>query len=150
MKRLSVSPMIGRKRLFERLWGNLVKPTPDHLSLVGAQFFGKTVVLSAVANKLRSEGAFACVLEWDLGTQTPLSDTEFLQSLRARCADGLKEVRPDLHDYLIQEDSGYDELREVIDELGRSRQRVLMLWDRFDRALHSGQLTRNQIGRAHV
>jgi predicted AAA+ superfamily ATPase len=63
MKTLSVSPMLGRRRLSERLRGNLVKPTPDHLSLVGPRFFGKTVVLSALANKLRSEGAFTCVLE---------------------------------------------------------------------------------------
>jgi hypothetical protein len=72
-----------------------------------------------------------------------LSDTEFLQALRARIADGLKEVQPDLRDYLIQNDSGYDELREVVDELERTGQRVLMLWDRFDSALHSGQLSRS-------
>ncbi|MBI4661636.1 MAG: NACHT domain-containing protein [Verrucomicrobia bacterium] len=139
----SSTPMIGRARVFDRMLKDLTKPTPQHLSLVGPRYSGKTVLLAALAVKLREGGSFECVLEWDLGHQTPQSDDEFLASLRRKVSDGLREARRDLFDYLTEGDSGYDELREVIDSLGRDGKRLLMLWDGFDRALHSGQLTRN-------
>ena len=107
------APLIGRASVFERMLSNLTKATPQHLSLVAPRYFGKTVLLSALAAKLRDEGAYECVLEWDLGHQTPESDQDFQTALRERIADGLDTVGSDLGEFLRADDAGYDELREV-------------------------------------
>jgi len=135
-------PRIGRQRIFDRMCGDLTKPTPQHLSIVGPRYFGKTVMLDAVAKKMREDGGFECVISWDLGHSTPQSDDEFLKALREKIGDGLRKCSNDLAGYL-GEDSGYDELREVIDALGKEKHRILMLWDGLDRPLREGKLTRN-------
>lgn len=136
-------PMIGRARIFERMSGDLTKATPQHLSVVGPRYSGKTVLLDAVAQSMTDSGKFECVLSWDLGHHTPQCDTEFLSALQTRVAEGLKEIRRDLFDYLTEDEAGYDELREVIDALGKKGKSILMIWDGFDRPLREGKLTRN-------
>lgn len=136
-------PMIGRKRLFDKICSNLTKSTPQHLSIVGPRYFGKTVSLRAVADKFTADGTYECVLVWDLGHQTPQSDHEFITSLRKRIAAGIKANHENLSEHLLAEEAGYDELREVVVDLGMKGRRILMIWDGVDRALKSGQLTRN-------
>lgn len=136
-------PMFGRQRIFERIIANLLKPTPQHISLVGPRFSGKSVVLGALAEKMRSEAAFDFVLEWDLGHQTPESDDDFLHLFREKLAAALLPGEAEYADYLQSAGAGYEELREVIDALGKNGKKVLALWDGFDRPLRAGQLTRN-------
>jgi hypothetical protein len=137
------TPMLGRGRVFERICSDLTKPTPQHISIVGPRFIGKSVLIEAIASKMGAEGKYTCVLTWDLGHQTPQTDDDFLAGLRKRVAAGLKTSRPDIADYLMEASAGYPELLEVIDTLGKEGLKILMLWDGFDRPLSSGKLTRN-------
>ncbi|HUP79725.1 MAG TPA: hypothetical protein VM260_14325, partial [Pirellula sp.] len=68
-------PLVGRKKLIERIWGDLTKKTPSNLSVVGPKCIGKTVLLQAVAKRARSEDSpYAFVLYWELGFNPPQSD----------------------------------------------------------------------------
>lgn len=136
--------MFGRTRIMERLWNELTKPTPSHLSLVGPRFAGKSVILKALESRIRCDQSPYCsVVLWDLGHRTPRSDEDFMKLLAKNLGEGLARVKPDYGEYLLQNGAGYDELRDVIGSLARSGQMILMLWDGFDKPLSGSALTRN-------
>jgi hypothetical protein len=137
------APMLGRKELFANLCGELTKPTPAHLSLVGARYHGKSVILHALVKAMEASGAYHRVIYWDLGHRTPQTDEEFLTALRKRIADAIKESHPDWGNYLEDSESGYDELHEVVGNFMKLGEKILVVWDGFDRPLREGRLTRN-------
>ena len=140
-----IPSMLGRTKIMQRLWGALTKKTPSHLSLVGPRFAGKSVLLKALEQKMRSEESPYCaVILWDLGHQTPRSDEEFMKLLCNCLGDGLKGVGNEYGNHLLGVTEGeYGEICEVIDVLYSNAQTVLMLWDGFDKPLSGGKLTRN-------
>jgi hypothetical protein len=135
--------MIGRARLFKRMVDELTKPTPQSLSLVGPRFFGKSVILSALAKDLRIIGAYCCVVQWDLKHQIPQSDQEFVAAMRKKLSAALVGKNEDISKHLANETAGYDELLESFELLETENQRILMLWDGVDPTFGSGKLTRN-------
>lgn len=138
-----VPPMIGRARLFKRMVGDLTKLTPQSLSLVGPRFFGKSVVLSALAQDPRVTDAYCCVVQWDLGHQIPQSDEEFIAAMRKKLSMALVGKNDDIAKHLVKDTAGYDELFESFELLETENRRVLMLWDGVDATIRSGKLTRN-------
>lgn len=137
-------PMLGRAGVFKQTCSELTKPTPAHISLVGPRFSGKTVLLSAIANEMREESdQFHSVIYWDLGHGTPQTDGEFLDALRQKIGGAIRESHPEFFEYLRVDGAGYDELHEVIENLGKEGKRLLLIWDGFDRPLREGRLTRN-------
>jgi hypothetical protein len=138
------APMLGRKELFEQLCNELTKPTPAHLSLVGPRYHGKSVILHALVAEMRQRpDVFHRVIYWDLGHRTPQSDDEFLTALRAHIARAIKNSHAEWAEYLEDSESGYDELHEVIGNIMKSDEKILIVWDGFDRPLREGRLTRN-------
>jgi hypothetical protein len=138
-----IPPMIGRVRLFKRMVDELTKPTPQSLSLVGPRFFGKSVVLSALAQDPRITNSYCCVVQWDLGHQIPQSDEEFITAMRHKLSAALIGKNDDIAKHLTKETAGYDELLESFELLETEKQRILMLWDGLDPTIGSGKLTRN-------
>ncbi len=136
-------PRIGRERDFQRICDNLLKRTPQHVSLVAPRFFGKSVLLAAVAEKMRSSSDFECVIEWDLGHNTPQTDEEFIAEMCKWIAEGFRASGKDDADYLTGNGATFEDLKEFIDLLGGEQRRILMLWDGFDRPLREGQFSRN-------
>ena len=137
-------PRVGHESIFKRLHGELTKPSPAHISLVGARYSGKTVLLNAIAEALISKKEqYLTVIYWDLGHHTPRTDEEFLTMLRKRVANGIRNEYPNEADYLEECDASYDELHEVIGQLSQHEKRVLVIWDGFDRPMQVGALTRN-------
>lgn len=138
------TPLLGRSQLFEHLCNELTKPTPAHLSLVAPRFHGKTVLLKAIVTKMRQRpDVYHRVIYWDLGHGTPQSDADFLAALRTRIANELKDSHREWAEYLEDPESGYDELHEIIEKLVDAGERILLVWDGFDRPLREGRLTRN-------
>ena len=136
--------MLGRKELFEQLCNELTKPTPAHLSLVGPRYRGKSVILHAVVAAMRQRpDAYHRVIYWDLGHGTPQSDEAFITALRAHIAKAIKDSHTSWAEYLEDSESGYSELHEVVGNLMNSGERILLVWDGFDRPLREGRLTRN-------
>ena len=139
------APMLGRADVMRRLWDDLTKRTPSHLQVVGPRYSGKTVLLRTLEQRMsETESPYSAVIYWDLGHQTPQSDEAFLVELCRRIGQGLREKRPDDSKYLLAlESDHYSDLSEVLDALSDEQQKLLMLWDGFDRPLASGRLTRN-------
>jgi hypothetical protein len=141
----NIPKMVGREETLNQVWNNLTKPTPSHLSIIGARYSGKSVFIKTLEEKANKDNSsYGAVILWDLGKQTPRSDQEFLKMMCARLGHGIKNLDGYYSDYLLKVDSDeYDELREVIDALSGENHRVLMLWDGFDKPLGEGRLTRN-------
>jgi hypothetical protein len=81
----SVPPMVGREVHTERAWRALTKTSPSHISVVGPRHSGKTVFLTALANRVRNDGSFYTgTIYWDLGHLTPSSDADFIANWSCR------------------------------------------------------------------
>jgi hypothetical protein len=138
------APKVGQELMFQRMLGELTKPSPAHISLVGPRYSGKTVLLRALESSVRSPGDhYQAVIYWDLGHGTPRTDDVFLTSLRKHIAEAIRPKNQGEAEYLDEPDAGYDELHEVLSQLSQNEARVLMIWDGFDRPLNEGSLTRN-------
>ena len=56
----------------QRLWNDLTKATPNHLSIVGPRYSGKTVLMHGLAEQMRQgDSPYGAVIVWDLGHQIP-------------------------------------------------------------------------------
>lgn len=137
--------MIGRKGIMRRLWSDLTKKTPSHLSIVGPRYSGKTVLVNGLAERMRqNDSPYGAVIIWDLGHQTPNSNDEFIKTLCKVIGEGLKGCGNEYGEHLLSvETDEYNEIREVLDALNSDGFMLLMLWDGFDRPLSTGKLTRN-------
>jgi len=130
----------------QRLWNDLTKPSPSHLSIVGPRYSGKSVILSALASRMEgADSPYRCVVLWDLGHLTPTSDADFLKSLCAELSVKLAKTNDECSKHLSKADPGdeYGALRDVMEMLNEEGVKILMLWDGFDKPLSSGLLTRN-------
>lgn len=141
----AVAPMLGRVAFMQKMKGALTKSVPDHLEVIGPKFAGKTVILHELANQMQgAHSPYTAVLVWDLGHQTPRSDTLFMQGLARELAAALKTRHPDYAEHLKSaQDDTYQEVAEVLDALGADGAKVLVIMDGFDKPASSSQLTRN-------
>lgn len=141
----TIPPMFGRADIMKRLWSELTKVTPDHLSIVGPRFSGKTVIMKGLEERMRQDGSpYDTVIFWDLGHQTPDSNEAFWKALCRKLGEGLKASGNDYGYHLRDvETDEYDELQEVMDVLYGDGFKILMLWDGFDKPLNAGRLSRN-------
>jgi predicted AAA+ superfamily ATPase len=47
---VDIPALMGRAKLSAQLWDRLMKPTPDHVAVVGPRHYGKTVLLKHLAD----------------------------------------------------------------------------------------------------
>ena len=142
----TVAPMLGRRAIMERLWRELTKQTPSHLQVVGPRYAGKTVLLRALAERMRgADSPFRCVILWDLGHLTPGSNSDFMLALAERIGDGLRKAgsayAKDLRE--LSADDAYETIKEVLELVAEDGIRILLLMDGFDKPLAGGRLSRN-------
>lgn len=138
-----IPPRIGRESLFRQIVESLTKPTPQSLSVVGPRYSGKTVLLKALEQSAALSEKFCCIVYWDLGHNVPRSDAEFAAQMASQLGQALAGIKDDLSQHLLSEGDCYDHLVEVFEMLEAESARVLMLWDGVDRAIGSGDLSRN-------
>ena len=141
----SVPSMLGRAALVARIERHLLKPSPDHVSVVGPAHYGKSVLLRHLADKHR-EGSnkYLTTVHIDLRRDTPTSDDAFKRRLAREISAALQPLHQDLSELLAFEDEGIHELLVlVLDDLAKSDARLLVVLDGFDYALAGAGLTRN-------
>lgn len=132
---VTIAPMFGRKKLFEKVCRMLSKPTPDHISIVGPKHYGKTVFLTHLATHVSEEKkGFLKPVYIDLRHGTPESDTEFKIKLAFEISNNLKGTRNDIADVLrdISRETVYDMLELVFDTLEKESLKILVILDGFD------------------
>ncbi len=140
----SVASMLGRANLNRRLDSHLLKPSPDHVSVVGPAHYGKSVLLRHLAGAYRAKPSYVTVVHVDLRRLTPASDREFMQRVGEEVRSALQAVRGDLAEWIESDvENVHEVLGDVFDELANSDERVLVVFDGFDYALAGTGLTRN-------
>ena len=141
----STPPMIGRDVVMRRLWSDLAKRTPSHLSIIGPRYAGKTVVMESLKTRMSQEDSpYDAVIYWDLGHQTPNSNEDFINQLCIHIGKELTSNHPDYAKLLLEGlDDAYNNLREVLEVCADEEVKILMLWDGFDKPLSNDVLTRN-------
>ncbi|MGA2262016.1 MAG: hypothetical protein ABSH28_11330, partial [Acidobacteriota bacterium] len=124
---------------------HLTKPTPDHVSVIGPKFIGKTVLLQHLAEHFRPGHApYKTSFYWDMRHLTPDSDRAFKQRLAVELKGALQQVLPDLAAELDpQSDEIAQTIQTALDILQDDDLRILGVMDGFDRVLATASLTRN-------
>jgi hypothetical protein len=141
--------MRGRSATFTQLCRDLIKPTPDNVSIVGPRYFGKTVIMRALSEHFSSSDSYyQIVCYWDLRHNTPLDDIEFKRKLAQQIDKKLLAInRSDFHEYLNPPIIEGPDLGDMIDlavgSLEAEGIRVLILLDDFDRLASQIQITKN-------
>ena len=136
--------MLGRADLVRRLDRHLLKPSPDHVSVVGPAHYGKSVLLRHLAWAYRAKPGYVTAAQVDLRRLTPASDREFMERVAEEVRAALEAVHGDLAELIESDDENVHEvLGLVFDELAKSDQRLLVAFDGFDYVLAATGLTRN-------
>ena len=141
----SAPSMLGRAALVRRIEGHLLKPSPDHVSVVGPAHYGKSVLLRHLAISHREGSSkYLTTVHIDLRRDTPTTDHAFKRRFAEEIRAALQPHRPDLSELLAFEDEGIHELLVLaFDDLEKSGARLLTVLDGFDYALAGAGLTRN-------
>ena len=141
----SIPPMLGRASLVRQIERHLLKPSPDHVSVVGPAHYGKSVLLRHLADTHRRESeAFLTTVHVDLRHQTPKSDAAFKRRFAEEIKAALRAERPQIAEYLeLEEEAIHESLDLVFTDLDGEGKRLLVVLDGFDKVLRDGELTRN-------
>ena len=144
---LHIPKLLGRSATLAGLVRDLAeKATPDHISVVAPRYFGKSVLINAVAERFAApESHYKVVINWDLRHNTPEDDLGFQISLAKALDKCLLEVgNESYHDYL-QDTMGElaGTISDVVDSLAADGTRILILLDDFDRLASQPQVSKN-------
>lgn len=144
---LSIAPMLDRSQIFKAICSDIgEKQTPDHVSIVGPKYFGKTVLMNELASCFRNAGSrYQIVCLWDLKHNTPESNSSFQTELAKRLDVGLRDIGiGDYHEYLDENSENLaGNIDDVLQELEAKEVRVLFLLDSFDSLAAQPHITKN-------
>ena len=140
----SVPRMLGRTALVRRIESHLSKASPDHVSVVGPAYYGKSVLLEHVAAAYRADsGHYLTTVSIDLRHAGIRSDGDFKRRFAEDLKGALQPHRANVAEYLDIEDENIHELLGLVfDELTVEPARVLVVFDGFDHVLAGADLTR--------
>ena len=149
----STPRLLGRVEILRRI-RRLLTPPPQHVSVVGPAHYGKSVLLSHLANKYRTgSNGYLTAVHIDLRHDTPGSDSAFKRRLAEETMRVLQPCRPDFSKFMDSElvdaddEAVLDLLRYVFrDELKGENERILVVLDGFDCLLAGPGITRNLWG----
>lgn len=141
----SAPPMLGRMALLQRIKRHLEKPSPDHVSVVGPRHYGKSVLLSHLAEEYRvGSSGYLTAAYVDLRRDPPRSDRDFKRRLAEEVKKALQPYRLELSGWIDVEDEDVHELLGlVLEELEGDDSRMLVVLDGFEYVLDRPNLTRN-------
>lgn len=144
---LSVADMLDRAQIFKAICSDLGdKPTPDHVSIVGPKYFGKTVLLNKVAEHFEQQGSpYQIGCFWDLRHGTPEDNFGFQAALAKKLDEHLRRMgMGEYHEYLTDTSEELPgNIDTVLQELEAKDIKVLVLLDDFDRLATQPRITKN-------
>jgi hypothetical protein len=138
-----VPGMLGRKELFEHVIQQLTKSEPQHLSVVGMQLSGKTVLLNSLLSHINDKTEeYVAAFRWDFREMTPETDHEFMVELAGQIRTALVSVNSEEAEYI--DNASEDIVGDIclaLDELWKRKKRILVIFDGFDNVLAADKLT---------
>lgn len=141
----SIPELLARRRLTDQLERHLLKPSPDHVQVVGPTLFGKSVLLNGLAARLEAaNNHFVSAAYVDLRHAPPADDATFRRRFAEVVKTTLATAKPDVADYIDLDDEGIHELLDLaFQELEQQGARILVVLDGFDHVLAGTGITRN-------
>lgn len=142
---LGTPRLLGRNREWEKLQRRLIKPTPDHISIIGPKYIGKTVLLETIANHFAGgQNTFDACLYWDMRRGGPQSDEDFYRTFAQLAAKSVNAVSPNLGNPLTGPDGESLEMLQIVFETLRDeRKKILVVMDGLDNILLASNLSKN-------
>lgn len=133
-----VAPLLGRKKDKSKILRRFSKLSPDHVSLVGPRYIGKTVLLKALAESIPSESSIDVCLYWDLRHNSPKSDEEFYEQFALRLRSHVGKIDPALATCFEGEDSSsFYALKSLFEILSEESKVMLIILDGLDTVLQN-------------
>lgn len=141
----SVPLLFGRKAILQRIKRHLEKTSPDHVSVVGPAYYGKSVLLRHLAKDYRTgSSTYLTTVQIDLRHGTPESDGAFKRRFAETIRNALQPYHQELSEWIDIEDEAVHELLGLVfDELNGANERILVVLDGFDYLLAGAGITRN-------
>ncbi len=144
---LRIPQLLGRRAELAEIVRDLEeRATPSHISVVAPRYFGKSVLIQALAERFAApDSHYPVVINWDLRHDTPEDDRGFQIALAKLLDKRLLEIgNASYHDYL-QETEGdlAGTISDVVDSLAAEGTRILILLDDFDRLASQPQVSKN-------
>lgn len=141
----SIPELLARRRLTDQLERHLLKPSPDHVQVVGPTLFGKSVLLHGLARRLEAaDNHFVAAAYVDLRHAPPTDDATFRRRFAEVVKTTLAAAKPDVAEYIDLDDEGIHELLDLaFQELEQQGARILVVLDGFDHVLAGTGITRN-------
>lgn len=128
-----IPKMLGRKRLFKKVFSMLNKANPDNISIVAPKLYGKTVFLNHLAEHFQpGKDSYFTSAFIDLRHGTLQSDDEFRKALAGQIQTALHHIRDDWAGALRSSDDKMGILDLILQELEGERKRILVVFDSFD------------------
>ena len=141
----SVPKLLGREKILADLESHLLKPTPDHVSVIGFARYGKSVLLNYLAEQYQTgNDYFTTSLYIDFRHTTPTSNEDFRRCFAKAVKSTIQQFRPEVARYIDITDSiGIHELLDfAFDELDSNGDHLLAVLDGFDHVLAASGITR--------
>lgn len=140
----SIPVLMGRRRLIEQLERHVLKPSPDHVQVVGPTLFGKSVFLNGLAERLRGGASFIATAYADLRHAPPSDDASFRKRFAEVVKKALTEAKASEAEYIdINDERLHEWLDLAFQDLERRQSRLLVILDGFDHVLAGTGITRN-------
>jgi len=141
----TVPPMLGRNSLIKRIERQILKPSPDHVQVVGPTLFGKSVLLNELARRhVRNSTHYLTSAYVDLRHETPSDDVAFKRRFATVVKEALSIPLTEIGECIRPEDDNvYEYLCLAFDELEKKSVRLLIVLDGFDHVLAGTAITRN-------
>lgn len=137
-----VATMLGRQSDLKKILGKLGRETPEHTSVIGAKYIGKTVFLNAVAQHFEAnKGVFDACVYWDISRYTPSDDAEFFKKFASQIEKSINDVGKDYKEFF--EKGTFETLKDVFEDLQEKSRRILIVIDNLDKLLQIGHLSRD-------
>lgn len=137
--------LIARQDDRNKIMRHLAKAIPDHVSLVGPRYIGKTVFLRAISDLviIGNSPVAACVY-WDLRHNTPKSDEEFYQRFAQQLQPHISKVDPALGTFLDETDAiTFYNIKSLFEMLAEDKKTVLVIFDGLDPVLRNTDIRKD-------
>ncbi len=140
----TVPKMLGRRRLIEQVERHVLKPSPDHVQVVGPTLFGKSVLLAALADRHEAGNThYATAAYADFRHAPPADDAALRRRFAETVKTALARVIPEVADYIDLADGGLHELLDLtFQELEQRNARLMVVLDGFDHVMSGSGITR--------
>jgi hypothetical protein len=139
-----IARLRGRVEEWRQLLRRLEKTTPDHVSVVGPRYIGKTVLLNAVNEYLSDKhDHFDGCAYWNIGHDTPRTDAEFYRRFGHYASEAISRFDRVIGHELDQEGVEYERLSDAYAMLEEDGKKTLMIMDGLDHLRHNAELSKN-------